>query len=292
MLDFTSTPPDLETLFLHYYRTKRGRAWRCWSLSEPYATDATDRSVGRSGSRATSRCSRASTRRCRTPRCKSAIRSYPNELKAFFGGAASFDFSTGAGYLNIELFSLVIPALLVVVAIGYGAQTLAGEQADGTLDFLLANPFTRRRVVLEKAAALWALVLPLAAVAGMAVLAVGVFTDLGVGVDRVAIACLGAALVAGLVGSLAMLVGAVSGSRAIAIGVATVVFALSYLLVGLAGLVSALEPLRYVSPLYHANGTQPLAHGLPVANYLILVGLCVLVLVVTTICFSRRDLRR
>ena len=221
-----------------------------------------------------------------------AIRNYPKELKAFFGGAASFDFSTGAGYLNVELFSLIIPALLVIVAISYGVRALAGEQADGTLDFLLANPITRRRVVLEKVVGLWAVVVPLAAVAGAAVLAVGLFVDLGVGIDRVAIACLGATLVAVLSGTLAMLAGAATGSRAVAIGVPTAVFAASYLIVGLAGLVSWLEPLRVASPLYHANGTQPLLHGLPAANYLILLGLCGVACCATSEVFNRRDLVR
>ena len=72
----------------------------------------------------------------------------------------------------------------------------------------------------------------------------------------------------------------------------TAVFAASYLIVGLAGLVSWLEPLRVVSPLYHANGTQPLLHGLPVANYLILFGLCAAAFGATSEIFNRRDLVR
>jgi ABC-2 type transport system permease protein len=221
-----------------------------------------------------------------------AVRDYPKELKAFFGGAASFDFSTGAGYLNVELFSLVVPALLAIAAIGYGSRSIAGERADGTLDFVLANPLTRRRVVLEKAVALGALVVSLATVVGAAVIAVGVFVDLDVGVDRIAIACLGAALVGLLVGLMAMLVGACSGGRSLSIGIPTAVFAASYLIVGLAGLVSWLEPIRVLSVLYHANGTQPLVNGLPVANYLVLTGLCAATLVATVVTFERRDLVR
>ena len=180
----------------------------------------------------------------------------------------------------------------MVVAIAYGARTLAGEQADGTLDFLLANPITRRRVVLEKLIGLCVVVVPLAAVAGATVVALGLFIDLRVGIDRIAIACLGATLVAVFIGTLAMLAGAATGSHTVAIGLPTAVFAASYLIVGLAGLVSWLEPLRVVSPLYHANGTQPLLHGLPVANYLILFGLCVAAFVATSEIFNRRDLVR
>jgi ABC-2 type transport system permease protein len=221
-----------------------------------------------------------------------AVRSYPKQLKALFGGTQSFDFSTGHGYLNVELFSFIVPVLLVIAAIGYGAATLAGERETGTLDLLLAYPVSRRRVVLEKAVGLAATVLVLAAVTALSVVVVGAFVGLGVSPGRIFVASLGAALVAVLIGLLTMLVGAAVGRRSTAIGVATAVFAASYLIVGLAGLVSWLEPFRVLSPLYHANGTRPLQTGLPLGNYLVLVGLCIAALLMTLATFDRRDLVR
>jgi ABC-2 type transport system permease protein len=221
-----------------------------------------------------------------------AIRTYPRELKAFFGGSASFDFTTGAGYLNVELFSLIVPALLAIVAISYGAATLAGEEDAGSLDLLLAYPLTRRRVVLEKVAGLTLTLVALAGVVTASVLLVGAFADLNVGVDRVVSASLGSALVALFVGLLAMLTGAATGSRPVAIGLPTVVFAASYLVVGLAGLVSWMKPLRYVSPLYHATGTLPLRDGLPAANYALLMALCAAAIVGAVVAFDRHDLAR
>jgi len=221
-----------------------------------------------------------------------AIRHYPEQLKAFFGGAQSFDFSTGAGYLNVELFSLVVPALLVVVAIAFGAATLAGEQETGTLDLLLANPVSRRRVVLEKVLGLVATVLVLAAVIAGSVLLTGVFVDLGVDAAHVGIASLGAALLASLTGLLAMLVGAATGRHSLALGIPAAVFVASYLMMGLAGLVESLHSLRLASPFYHANGTTPLKNGLPIANYGILLAACVVLLGVTVTVFERRNLAR
>jgi ABC-2 type transport system permease protein len=221
-----------------------------------------------------------------------AIRSYPKEIQAFFGGTRSFDFSTGAGYLNVELFSLVVPALLVIVAVGYGASALAGELEAGTLDLLLANPVTRGRVVLEKVAGLAVIVVTLAAVVVGSILLVGEFVDLNVPIDRVVIAALGASLLAFLIGVIAMVVGVATGRRSVAIGAAAVVFVGGYLIVGLASFVSWLEPLQVVSPLYHANGTNPLLNGLPVANYLVLFVACAVSVVVTVVVFDRRDLAR
>ncbi len=221
-----------------------------------------------------------------------AVARYPKELKAFFGGAQAFDFSTGHGYLRVELFSLIVPALLTVAAIGFGAAALAGEQERGTLDLMLANPLTRRRVVVEKALGAGITVAALAAVVFVALAIMDPVVDLQVGLIQLGIACCGAALLAFGFGLLAMLAGAGSGSRAVAIGVPAALFVASYLVVGLAGLVSWLEPFRVISPLYHASGTHPLAHGLPAGNYAVLAAWCAVTAIVTIVVFERRDLVR
>ncbi len=221
-----------------------------------------------------------------------AVASYPKELKAFFGGAQAFNFSTGRGYLEVELFSLIIPALLTIAAIAFGVGALAGEQERGTLDLLLANPITRRRVVAEKAVGMGVTVGALAAVVFVMLLVMDPAVDLRVGVVNLAIACLGAALLAYGFGALAMLAGAATASRTLALAAPAALFTAAYLVVGLAGLVSWLEPFRLASPLYHATGTHPLSNGLPAANYAVLFGWCAATVLATVLVFERRDLVR
>ena len=55
---------------------------------------------------------------------------------------------------------------------------------------------------------------------------------------------------------------------------------------------SWIEPLRVLSPLYHATGTQPIRNGLPVGNYAVLVALCVVTALAVVIVFDRHDLTR
>ncbi|MFN8026010.1 MAG: ABC transporter permease subunit [Acidimicrobiia bacterium] len=221
-----------------------------------------------------------------------ALRNYPKELKAFFGGAASFDFTTAGGYLNVELFSLVLPALLVVFAIGVGASAFAGELQSGTLDLLLSYPVTRTRVALEKFVAMVVGVVVLALVVAAAVLVAGVVIGFDIGVVDTFVASAGAAMVAILCGGITMLVGILTGSRAAAIGATAAVFAASYLAVGMAGLVSWLEPIRYASMLWYANGSAPLMHGLPLGDFVILLAACVVVGVATVVAFRVKDLTR
>jgi ABC-2 type transport system permease protein len=221
-----------------------------------------------------------------------AIDSYPKELKAFFGGTQSFNFSTGSGYLDVELFSMVVPALLTIAAIAFGVAAIAGEQERGTLDLLLANPVSRWRVIGEKAGAEGVTVGVLTLVVFVVLVIMNPLVDLNLDLVNLAIACIGVGLVAYGFGALAMLTGAASGSRTAAIAVPASLFVLGYLIVGLAGLVSWIEPLRQLSPLYHAGGTKPLDHGLPELNYAILAAWCVLTVLATAVVFARRDLVR
>jgi ABC-2 type transport system permease protein len=48
------------------------------------------------------------------------VHDYPKALKAFIGFGGEVNYTTGAGYLGIELFSLMVPLLLLIAAIGAG----------------------------------------------------------------------------------------------------------------------------------------------------------------------------
>jgi ABC-2 type transport system permease protein len=218
-----------------------------------------------------------------------AIENYPDAMKEFFGGAAAFDYTRPGGFLNTQLFSLLLPLLIGAFAIGYGASTLAGEQRSGQLDLLLALPMTRARIVREKTMATATSVALLTLVSAVVILGVGALVDLDIAVPYVAAACLGAGLVALLHGLLALTIGAASGNRGLALGLSSAAFAAGYLIQALSGLVDAVKPLRALSPLYHANGTLPINTGFPIWHHLLLAGLCAMLAVVAVRLFEQRD---
>ena len=60
------------------------------------------------------------------------------------------DITSGAGYLDAELLSLMLPLLVIVLAIGSGARTYAGEEEGGRLELVFSYPLRRRNAVLAK----------------------------------------------------------------------------------------------------------------------------------------------
>jgi ABC-2 type transport system permease protein len=215
---------------------------------------------------------------------------YPEALQAFIAFGGAVDYSTAAGYLGIELFSLMVPLLLLVAAIGTGAGTIAGEEERGTLELLLANPVSRTKVVLEKTVALVLEVAGLGVVLWLALWVGALATDMDISADHLAAATLSAVLLALAYGAIAILLGAATGRRALAIGVAAAAAVAAYLVNGLAPLVHALEVPQKLSPFYHYAAGDPLRHGVSLSHLAVLVAITAVATAFTPWLFARRDL--
>jgi ABC-2 type transport system permease protein len=213
--------------------------------------------------------------------------SYPEALRKIFDTS---NYTTGPGYLRAEVFSFVAPLLLGIFSIIWGADLIAGEEDRKTIDILLANPISRRRVLFEKWAAL---------LAGTGLLATALLASLGfggllaglhVGFIPLFAECLASGFLAAAFGSLALGVGAATGSRGLGLGVAAGVLVASYLLSTLPALVTWLTPVRPASLWYHALGVDPLTSGLEFWHLTIVMITAVAFASLGSIAFERRDL--
>jgi ABC-2 type transport system permease protein len=224
------------------------------------------------------------------PSLNKLVQSYPGTLKAFLGFGGVVDYSTPTGYLGIELFSLVLPGLMIAAAVAAGARAIAGEEEHATLDLLLANPISRRRLVLEKAASLVTTMLLLSVVvfAALAISTAAAGIDLAVG--HLAAAAAATGLLGLLYGTVALAVGAIAGRRGLALAVAGAAAGAAYVANAIGSLVKELGPLRQASPFYQYGAVDPLRHGLTVAHAVPLGAAAVALLVVAVAGFARRDL--
>ena len=109
------------------------------------------------------------------------VQNYPDALKSLFGISGGGDITSGAGFVDAELFSLMLPLLVLVLAIGSGARTFAGEEEAGRLELILSYPLRRRNAVLAKGSAL-ALEIVIVCAVGFAALAV-LDGPVGLGLD-------------------------------------------------------------------------------------------------------------
>lgn len=215
------------------------------------------------------------------------VQQYPAALKSLF--AIGGDITTGAGFLDTELFSLMLPLLVLALAIGSGARTFAGEEETGRLELVLAYPLRRRSAVLAKAAALAAEVGVVCAVGFVALAALDGIIGLGLDLGHLAEALLGIAVLGLFFGWLAVALGAAWPSKVLALGVVAGYAAAAYLVGGLHDLAGWLDPLRFLSPFWLV-GQAPLENGFRGWGVLVLAAAATAVLTAGAFLVERRDL--
>jgi beta-exotoxin I transport system permease protein len=217
------------------------------------------------------------------------VRNYPDALKSLFGISSAGDLSSGAGFIDAELFSLMLPLLVLALAIGSGARTFAGEEEAGRLELVLAYPVRRRDAVLAKGAALASEIL-LASLTGLlALLVLDPVFGLGLSLGRLA-AAMGALAALGLLyGWLALALGAWVPSKLVALAAPAGYAAAAYLVSGLHSLAGWLDPLRFLSPFW-LIGSSPLQEGVNGWGVLVVLAAAAAVLGAGAMLVERRDL--
>jgi ABC-2 type transport system permease protein len=210
----------------------------------------------------------------------------PEALKPFVG---NLEIASPDGFLSAEFFSWA-PIILVIYAIMAGTSALAGEEANGTMDLLLAQPISRSRLALEKIAAFAISSCVIAGIVVLGWLTSVPFVEIDIGWDRLLLATANVVPITLFFGALAMLAGAALSDRRIATGVVTAVAVSTYFIDYLATLVQAIRPLQWASPFHYYNGRSVLAEGISWPMLAVLVGCFFVFSALTLIFFEQRDI--
>jgi len=180
---------------------------------------------------------------------------------------------------------------LAWLALALGSAAIAGEERDGTIGLLLANPKSRTTVLAAKATAmvalagfgaliLWAAAVIVPAATGVAITGM----HPGALVFHIFVNAL-------FYGFLALAIGAWTGNAALAAGVTATVMLLSWIAASLFPVLTGLEDLAKASPWYYYDAGQSVFNGVDWGRLAVLLAGIVLFAVVAVIGVNRRDLR-
>lgn len=211
---------------------------------------------------------------------------YPDYMQRLFDVTAM---TSGRGFINAELFTLLLPALFLVYAIGRGARLVAGEEEEGTLDVLLVTPLSSTRILMEKALGLATAVLVLGVALYAVTLGCSWAIGMGIGPGDTFSGCLAMVLLGTEFGLLALGVGAATGRRSLAVALPAALAVAAYVLYVAGLLVQGVDPWQHLSPLEQALASGPLGGGLPLDFLWLLLG-CILVTLATLPTLDRRDI--
>ena len=201
------------------------------------------------------------------------------------------DFGSPVGYLNGNLYAMILPLLFGAFAIMQMNSLTAGDEDAGRLELLLALPVSRTGVFLTR---FFAVAIVLAAVALLLGLVVGLSApafDMELEVEGVAAVTTAIFLLALFHAALAMALAGLGTRGSATLGVTFGVLVLGYLTHALLPLVESLEDVAAASPWEWALGETPLANGLDGTGALLLAGGALLLVLVGLFGVRRRTIR-
>ena len=215
------------------------------------------------------------------------LQAYPEPMLELFNMEA---FTTGAGFMNTELFSFMLPMLFAIFGISRGAKLIAGQEETGVLETVWCQPQPRWRVLASHAMALATAM----AVLGVALLGslvvANVAVDLNVPITELAASSASMVLFGLEFGLLSLAVGAATGRKGLAIGVSSVAAVAAYIVYVMARLVDVFDGWEVISPVQHALRDGPLGTGWAPGSLLAMALGGLLVLALAAPVLERRDI--
>ncbi|WP_347753778.1 ABC transporter permease subunit [Agrococcus sp. ProA11] len=210
------------------------------------------------------------------------------------GMPPAFDIFLGAnapgGYAVGEMFSLIFPVSVVTFAVIVGAGALAGEERDGTMAILSAQPVSRIRLFWAKALGVLGAVILVVAVnwAAMGLFIASRASELtfaGLTGATVHLLFLGLAF-----GSIAFAVAGATGKPALGSAAAGGLAVASYLAATMLPIAGLTDWARLSPWHYYLGHSDPLRDGVNVGDVGLFAAIVVVCMSVAVVVFRRRDL--
>lgn len=212
----------------------------------------------------------------------------PALFKAFMGNIT--DITSVEGYLNSKLLFLMMPFIFLAFNMFFGSESIAREEKRCTLDLLLSTPITRWRILVEKFGSMIVLNIILGLAVFISLWLGAVIFNIDINPWRLIDISISLMVLGTFFGALAMALSSATGRRQISLGITGAVGIAAYLLNALAPEVKELADYQNLSVFYYYVENNPLINGLDWWHVLVLVAFSLLLLVLGSIIFEKRDL--
>jgi ABC-2 type transport system permease protein len=212
----------------------------------------------------------------------------PESMKAFFGDM--YTYQIFGNFVDVQVIGQMV-FLTLIMAIIFGSGFIAGDEGQGTLQSLLAQPVKRSSVYAQKYLALMLLIAIASFMLFLGVFASSLLIDESMDWWRMAQATFGIWLITMVFGSAAYSVGAFTGKRGLSGSLIGMLAFVTYLITSLAVGIDALKTVDKLSPFHYFNIPSIIVNGLDWGNVAVLVSIISIVSIVGYLRFVKRDIR-
>lgn len=216
-----------------------------------------------------------------------SLANIPDTAAQLLGGT---DFFSPVGYLNGQVFFIMLPMLLGILAISLGSKLLASEEQNHTIESLLARPVSRSRFIVGKMI-VGIIILTLATLANLvSTVVLAKIVDIDVSVQNMSVTTLGCFLLVLSFGAIAFLLSAIGKTRAMSLGLTSAIAIGGYIISSLATTVTWLDiPSKFFPFEYYES--EPLLRGIfNWTNMLILLSVTIVCGTLAWLSFRKRDI--
>lgn len=215
--------------------------------------------------------------------------SLPEAAVQLFGG--STDFFSPVGFLNSQIFFLMLPLLLGIFAIGLGNSLIGKEEQDHTIETILAKPVSRKSLFIAKGIVGLGCLSFITLVGLLTTLITAKVVEIEVSLLNISIATLACFLLVLSFGSVSFVLAATGKARGASISIATLVALGGYLISSLSGTVSWLKGPSRLLPFNYYQPEPILRGNTNWWNLLILLSVSIVLISIAWLSFRARDIK-
>jgi len=217
-----------------------------------------------------------------------SFESLPDAALQLFGGSS--DFFSPVGFLNSQIFFIMLPLLLGILAISLGSTLIAREEQDHTVESLLSRPISRTKLLFSKATAGLILLSIVTLVSLVTTVVVSKVVDISVPTINIVAVTLACYVLAVSFGAIAFLLTAIGKTRGLSMGIGTVMALGGYIISSLAGTVTWLKGPSYIFPFHYYESEAILRGHFSWSNIIILTLVIAFCALLSWLFFRKRDL--
>lgn len=223
----------------------------------------------------------------RSDELEQLIETYPDALKSAFE-ISDASFQTIQGYMQAEMFSMVVPLAACVYVIRALADGICGDEHRGALDVLLSTPLTRRALVVGLLGGTMVVLVAILALLGLIMWVAGLVFGVDLPAGDTAAGVVGLLPLALFFAGVAVVVAGLLHRSGPVMGIAAGTLLAMYLLEVLGAVSDALEPVQALSA-FHYYGA-PIQEGIDWPDFLVLSAAGLVLVAVGAALFERRDI--
>jgi len=218
------------------------------------------------------------------------LANFPEELMYFFGGSEGMDMSTFAGFLNLEIFGLMGPIMLIIVGINSGTHIVAGELNNKTLEMVMSTSIGKNKYLFQQILVMVTRIVIISIILWSNFFIFSNLFNLELDLKNLTAIVFHLTLLSLSIASFSLLIGSITGNKSTTLGLSAGIAVLSYFINSISPMIKGIENIKYLSVFYYYKHSEPLINGVNLGNVSVMLFISLLFIILSFVAFKYKDL--